>query len=45
MAVPYLLTFGWEQRYKIKNTSHKKWYKAFEGKKLRRCHFPFFSRV
>ena len=26
MAVPYLLTFGWEQRYKIKNASHKKWY-------------------
>jgi hypothetical protein len=26
MAVPYLLSFGSEQRYKIKNTSHKKWY-------------------
>jgi hypothetical protein len=26
-AVPYLLSFGWGQRYKIKNTSHKKWYK------------------
>jgi hypothetical protein len=26
MAVPYLLSFGWVQRYKIKNTSHKKWY-------------------
>ena len=26
MAVPYLLSFGWGQRYKIKNTSHKKWY-------------------
>jgi hypothetical protein len=24
MAVPYLLGFGWEQRYEIKNASHKK---------------------
>jgi hypothetical protein len=28
MAVPYLLSFGWGQRYKIKNASHRKWYKA-----------------
>jgi hypothetical protein len=28
MAVPYLLSFGWGQRYKIKNTSHKKWYNS-----------------
>jgi hypothetical protein len=27
MAVLYLLGFGWGQKYKIKNTSHKKWYK------------------
>ena len=27
MAAPYLLSFGWGQRYKIENTSHKKWYK------------------
>jgi hypothetical protein len=26
MAVPYLLSFGWGQRYKIKNASHRKWY-------------------
>jgi hypothetical protein len=33
MAVPYLLSFGWGQRYKIKNTSHKEWYKSIEAKK------------
>jgi hypothetical protein len=27
MAVPYLLGFRREQRYKTKNTSHRKWYK------------------
>jgi hypothetical protein len=32
MAVPYLLSFGWGQRYKIKNTSHKKWYKLLKEK-------------
>jgi len=26
IAVLYLLGSGWEQRYKIKNASHKKWY-------------------
>jgi hypothetical protein len=30
MAVPYLLSFGWGQRYKIKNTSHKKWYYFYD---------------
>ncbi len=27
IAVPYLFSFGWGQRYKIKNSSHRKWYK------------------
>jgi hypothetical protein len=33
MAVPYLLSFGWGQRYKIKNKSHKKWYKNTSHRK------------